>query len=64
MFSPYHAPKHRKKSKKSFKSQALTLPVLLPCLSVTERMISAANVSPSLIYGLWHEHLRMLGTPA
>ena len=49
VLKPYHAAKHRNKSKKSFKFQALTLPVLLPCLSVTERIISAANVSPSLI---------------
>ena len=42
----------------------LTLPVLLPCLSVAEMMISAANGSPNLMRGSSHKHLRMLGTSA
>lgn len=42
----------------------LTLPVLLPCLSVADRMISDDNGSPNLRRGSSHKHLRMLGTSA
>ena len=46
------------------KFQDLTLPVLFPCLSVAERMMSVANGSPNLIRVSSHEHFRMLGTSA